>query len=214
MGASTRPPSSTRLRPRTPPPPRGRSVDVAADTATRLAKRDLRPGRGSRDRAVDVWWTSRRPAVAEMATELARLQALLQSPLPDSNRRPPPYHALETATARNQRQRFWLVSAVSAPIPFATSCHRLQPRGSIKAPSFVAYRGNRARAGTGSIPSCRPLSLERLSTVTAPCGNRREPVRMSCPHRGARKAASARQGALDSRGPSLRTGPTERGVAP
>jgi hypothetical protein len=61
------PHSSTRLRPRTPPPPRGRSVDVAADTATRLAKRDLTPGTGSRDRAVDVWWTSRRSAVAEMA---------------------------------------------------------------------------------------------------------------------------------------------------
>ncbi|SRR6266511_2401590 len=31
------------------------------------------------------------------------------SPLPDSNRRPPPYHALRSATGRNPRQRFRLV---------------------------------------------------------------------------------------------------------
>jgi hypothetical protein len=61
-----------------------------------------------------------------------------KSPLTDSNRRPPPYHVLPSATGRNPRQRFWLVLAASAPIRFATDCHRLQPRGSIKAPSDVA----------------------------------------------------------------------------
>jgi hypothetical protein len=59
------------------------------------------------------------------------------SPLPDSNRGPPPYHALQTASGRNPRQQFWLVFAASAPIRFATGCHWLQPWGSIRAPSFV-----------------------------------------------------------------------------
>jgi hypothetical protein len=69
------------------------------------------------------------------------LAGLLQSPLPDSNRRPPPYHGTSQATGRNPRQRFWLVLAASAPIRFAADCRRLQPRGSIKAPSSVAIFG-------------------------------------------------------------------------
>ena len=39
-------------------------------------------------------------------------QRLTRSPLPDSNRRLPPYHALGSATGRNRWQRFWLVLAV------------------------------------------------------------------------------------------------------
>ncbi len=63
------------------------------------------------------------------------------SPLPDSNRRLPPYHGLRSAAGRNRWQRFWLVSPASAPVRFATGCHRLRPRGSIKAPFFVAATG-------------------------------------------------------------------------
>src|ERR671931_2313576 len=55
-----------------------------------------------------------------------------------------PYHALETATGRNARQRFWLVWAVCRVMRFATGWHRLQPRGSIKAPYFVATLGDTA----------------------------------------------------------------------
>ena len=47
-----------------------------------------------------------------------------------------PYHALRTATSGNPRQRFWLVRAVFAAIPFATGCHRLRPLCSIGAPRF------------------------------------------------------------------------------
>src|SRR5207249_3551880 len=36
----------------------------------------------------------------------------LQSPLPDSNRRPPPYHLVVRASTCNPRQRIWLVCAV------------------------------------------------------------------------------------------------------
>jgi hypothetical protein len=62
------------------------------------------------------------------------------SPLPDSNRRPPPYHGTSHATGRNRGQRFWLVLPVLWGLPFATGCQRLQPRGSIKAPCPVPRR--------------------------------------------------------------------------
>lgn len=41
-------------------------------------------------------------------------------------------HALDPASGRNRRQRFWLVFAASALRRFAADCQRLQPRGSIK----------------------------------------------------------------------------------
>jgi hypothetical protein len=45
-------------------------------------------------------------------------------------------------------QRFWLVFAVSGAAAFATGCHRLQPRGSINAPSLVVRRGDSGPAET------------------------------------------------------------------
>jgi hypothetical protein len=42
-------------------------------------------------------------------TKKARFPDLLQSPLTDSNRRPPPYHGTTQATGRNPRQRVSLV---------------------------------------------------------------------------------------------------------
>src|SRR5438477_12334862 len=67
--------------------------------------------------------------------EKAPVAGLLQSPLTDSNRRPPPYHGTSQATGGNRRQRIRLVFAVSAAGRFAADCHGLQPRGSIRAPS-------------------------------------------------------------------------------
>jgi hypothetical protein len=55
--------------------------------------------------------------------------------------RPPLYHALLSATSRKARQRFSPVLAAPARIRFAAGCHRLQPRGSIRAPSFVCCAG-------------------------------------------------------------------------
>src|SRR5439155_26415896 len=85
-----------------------------------------------------------------------RVEAL-RSPLTDSNRRPPPYHGIQTATGRNRRQRFWLVLAASAPVRFATDCDRLQPRGSIKAPSSVVWHDYKRISlyGRGDAP-CPP----------------------------------------------------------
>src|SRR5829696_4472426 len=73
--------------------------------------------------------------------EQSRFTGLLQSPLTDSNRRPPPYHGTSLATRRNPRQRFSLVWALLGALPFATSCHDLRPLGSIKAPFFVVCVG-------------------------------------------------------------------------
>src|ERR671934_774448 len=48
-----------------------------------------------------------------------------------------PYHALLAATGGSPRQEFRLVSAGLATATSASGCHRLQPRGSVKAPPPV-----------------------------------------------------------------------------
>src|SRR2546430_13928626 len=60
-----------------------------------------------------------------------------------AHRRRPAYHGTSPASGRNAWQRISLVSTVSGTIAFATSCHRLQPRGSIKAPSAVCRMSSR-----------------------------------------------------------------------
>ena len=92
-------------------------------------------------------WTLRgrrqRQPPSTRATERRAKQEESGSPLTDSNRRPPPYHGTSPASGRNAWQRISLVSTVSGTIAFATSCHRLQPRGSIKAPSAVCRMSSR-----------------------------------------------------------------------
>src|SRR5919198_2147551 len=58
----------------------------------------------------------------------------LAKPFGGLERRPPPYHALRSATSGNPQQRFWLVRAVFAGLPFATGCHGLRPLCSTNAP--------------------------------------------------------------------------------
>jgi hypothetical protein len=69
-------------------------------------------------------WTSngRRscPSSPATTTERPLEQEETESPLTDSNRRPPPYHAIVAATGRNRRQRFSLDSAVFGRGPFAS----------------------------------------------------------------------------------------------
>jgi hypothetical protein len=57
--------------------------------------------------------------------------------VPASGRNAPPYHGTSKATGGSRRQRIWLVLAFTGPGRFASGCDRLQPRGSIKAPSEV-----------------------------------------------------------------------------
>src|SRR5262245_47704327 len=75
--------------------------------------------------------------------------------------RPPPYHALLSATARNPRQQFSLDCAVFGHGAFATSCDRLQPRGSIKAPSFVVPFDNNDAIGSGRSPRTPSFAARR-----------------------------------------------------
>ena len=87
----------------------------------------------------------------------ARFAGTLQSPLTDSNRRPPPYHAGH----RNPRQRFCLISAVFGVALFATRCHRLRPLCSINAPSRVVGAGY-AEGAMLSRPAAVSLASRRL----------------------------------------------------
>ncbi len=66
--------------------------------------------------------------------------AAVLSPLPDSNRGPPPYHGSSQATGGSRGQRIWLVFAASGADAFASGCHWLRPLGSIKAPYSLSMR--------------------------------------------------------------------------
>ena len=76
------------------------------------------------------------------------------------------------ASGGSPRQRFWLVVAGSARSRFAADCHRLQPRGSIKAPSFIVRVGYvaagrpleyRSARGILGLAHTRSLSFRLLS---------------------------------------------------
>ena len=67
--------------------------------------------------------------------ESADLQALRASPLPDSNRRPPPYHAIQTATGGSRWQRFRPRSSRFSAAREPNVCHPLRPLCSITVPS-------------------------------------------------------------------------------
>ncbi len=136
-GQNERPPGPTRLSDDTnerSAPEQVRSRRTPAGRSSLLHKQ-LHPHRTLPTLLIDP---NGKSAKAERA-------AYLQSPLTDSNRRPPPYHGTSAATVGNQRQRFSLVSAVFGAAPFAADCHRLQPRGSMRAPPSVvhSWRGTR-----------------------------------------------------------------------
>jgi hypothetical protein len=103
--------------------------------ATRRFAGSLRIERRADDAVRTAWRCS---AVLSQTTKMADFRgfSLSKSPLTDSNRRPPPYHVLPEATGGSRWQWISLVVAVSRASRFAAGCHRLQPRGSIKAPSL------------------------------------------------------------------------------
>jgi hypothetical protein len=120
----------------------GRCVDVAAMAARAVRKMTSRLYRLApapcRGRSADA---GHHPAATPERKELNSREKK-GSPLSDSNRRPPPYHAVVAVTGGNSPQRFALVLALSGRERFAAVCHRLQPRGSIKAPSLVVRVGD------------------------------------------------------------------------
>src|SRR5438874_8489035 len=97
-----------------------------------------------------------------LKNEKSRCPGFLQSPLTDSNRRPPPYHGTSQATGGSRWQRISLVFAISRAGRVAADCHGLQPRGSIKAPSprpvETALRG----ASSGSLSASSATLLEEV----------------------------------------------------
>jgi hypothetical protein len=93
------------------------------------------PASARRSQNVPVSYPHRIQISPSQATQHTHLQGFCASPLTDSNRRPPPYHAPRSATGRNRWQWFWLVEAVFGAFPFATGCHWLRPLCSITAPS-------------------------------------------------------------------------------
>ena len=68
------------------------------------------------------------------------LRGFRESPLPDSNRRPPPYHAIRAAVGCIQWQRFGARSGRFAAFREPNVCHWLRPLCSVAVPSQSAQR--------------------------------------------------------------------------
>ena len=91
------------LRGRLPPQPRGRQARQAGSARDRRPtprrRRDPAPadarGRVLQWTFVDVRWTPKRTNLVGEDNEKRAEQEITVSPLPDSNRRPPPYHERE-----------------------------------------------------------------------------------------------------------------------
>jgi hypothetical protein len=90
------------------------------------------------------WWTlggrhtSRTPSAP--TTETAVEQGRNRSPLTDSNRRPPPYHAIQAAAGGSRRQRFPVSSSHFGASGGPNLCHPLRPLCSITVPSQSAQK--------------------------------------------------------------------------
>ena len=92
--------------------------------------------------------------------------------------RPPPYHALQSATVATRGNGFRLFRPLFEAVGFATDCHRLHPRGSIEAPSFVVRVGDigpmtAEEAAAGQLERCgwsviRSLILAAPHVLTGP----------------------------------------------
>src|SRR5512132_2441459 len=108
-------------------------------------------------------------AANEIEPRSCRVAAVLQSPLPDSNRRPPPYHVPHDATGGSWWQRIWLRKAVLRRRAFATGCCWLRPLGSISAPAnrLIAARSC-WRTPRRAVRCC---GGERDSGVRVPCAD-------------------------------------------
>jgi hypothetical protein len=94
------------------------------------------------------------------------------SPLTGSNRRPLLTMETSQATGCSRWQRIWLVSAVSACRRFAVDCRRLQPRGSVKAPSGRSPRDAVHRWSSGHHWICDADLTSLRSTPRARCRSR------------------------------------------
>src|SRR5439155_5860086 len=99
------------------------------------------------------------------------------SPLTDSNRRPPSYHALRDGCRGLPSVAVRPFSAVFERVPFATGCHRLRPLGSINAPSIRRESLMTKRASGVEPSACRVLSPSSQRGGWLPVSLRLKPLR-------------------------------------
>jgi hypothetical protein len=107
-----------------------------------VARRRACPASARQSQNVPVSYPRSVSNSSAQATLYAHLQGFSASPLTDSNRRPPPYHADPVATGRNPRQRVGLLrglSRSSACHPVATACVRSAPKMLHLTPASRAY---------------------------------------------------------------------------
>jgi len=87
----------------------------------------------------------------------SRCAGLSRSPLPDSNRRPPPYHAIQTATGGSQWQRFGASSSHFGASGGPNLCHPLRPLCSTTVPSQSAQNAHFGRRDDDAEVRIEPL---------------------------------------------------------
>src|SRR5439155_6889988 len=78
---------------------------------------------------------ARRHWSGPQSARAVHLRGFRKSPLPDSNRRPPPYHAIQRAAGGSRWQRFGVSSSHFRPFRELNLCPRLRPLCSITVPS-------------------------------------------------------------------------------
>jgi hypothetical protein len=94
-----------------------------------------------------------------------RFAGLLQSPLPDSNRRPPPYHAIQMAAGGNRAQRSRASSSrfrACGGRTFATDCAPSVPylfHGNWPKPAVSSPVTPDCALGTSTLAQTRPTTL-------------------------------------------------------
>jgi hypothetical protein len=132
--------------------------------------------------------TARSTRSRSFRTERRGFPAFLQSPLTDSSRRPPPYHALRSGCGGLPPVADRPISAGFGPAPFATGCHRLRPLGSINAPYLLAELlwEHVFPAPTSTCLRHEPFAVERGSTrrsAMTPSTSSRTPSIVTAPQR-------------------------------
>jgi hypothetical protein len=134
-------------------------------------------GAGQRPRwtLVDAAWTPEASSAANIeTTRISSKQEKTRSPLTDSNRRPPPYHAIQTAAGGNRAQPFRPSSSRFGGSGGPNVCHRLRPLCSIPVPSQSA-RNARFRAWTDTERAWTETEKEGRPLPCAEGVNRKPP---------------------------------------
>jgi hypothetical protein len=178
-------------------------VDVTSDTAARSAKRNSGPASGH---ATAAWtfggrraaqWSSRLP------TKPAGLQRVPQSPLTDSNRRPPPYHFPGGTGGHGRALAITFLLQIPA-FAACLACPRVPARARADVPvSYPRAVYHLANKTDTHVSAMWPHPARRSSTTAASKGSA---TRLRSRRSSSRTRASKRSSGLRSRRPG---GPPE-----